>query len=75
LLTQWRPSYARGFAMQAPLAALGCLLGLVSWWLTGGVLWLLGALLMGANWPYTLLGIAPINKRLLVLEPVPCRAA
>ena len=69
LLTQWRPSYARGFAMQAPLAALGCLLGLASWWLTGGVLWLLGAALMGTNWPYTLLGIAPINKRLLALEP------
>ena len=35
LLQEWKPSYKRGFAMQAPLAILGCLLGLLAWWQTG----------------------------------------
>jgi Domain of unknown function (DUF1772). len=34
LLTEWKPSYKRGAAMQAPLALLGCLLGLTAWWQT-----------------------------------------
>jgi len=32
LLTEWKPSYRRGAAMQAPLALVGCLLGLIAWW-------------------------------------------
>jgi hypothetical protein len=28
LLTEWKPAYKRGFAMQAPLALLGFVLGL-----------------------------------------------
>jgi Domain of unknown function (DUF1772) len=35
LLTEWKPAYKRGFAMQAPLAIVGFLLGLVAWWQTG----------------------------------------
>ena len=31
LLSEWKPSYKRGFAMQAPLAALGGLCGLLAW--------------------------------------------
>ena len=27
LLTEWKPSYKRGFAMQAPLALVGTVLG------------------------------------------------
>jgi hypothetical protein len=35
LLTEWKPAYIRGFAMQASLAILGFLLGLLAWWQTG----------------------------------------
>jgi len=69
LIQEWKPSYKRGFAMQAPLAILGFLFGLLAWWQVGGWLWLLGAILMIANWPYTLLGIMPTNNQLMATEP------
>jgi hypothetical protein len=68
LLTQWKPSYKRGFAMQAPLAVIGCLLGLVAWWMTGKLAFVAGALLMIANWPWTLIGIMPTNTSLMDTE-------
>jgi hypothetical protein len=69
LLAEWKPSYKRGFALQAPLALVGCLLGVLAWWQTGRWQWLVGALLMVANWPYTLLVIMPTNNRLMALDP------
>jgi uncharacterized membrane protein len=68
MLVQWKPAYKRGFAMQGPLAVVGFLLGLVAWWQSGW-LWLLGALVLIAAWPYTLIGIMPINKALMATDP------
>jgi anthrone oxygenase-like protein len=68
LLSEWKPSYKRGFAMQAPLAILGFLLGLLAWWQTGLWTWLAGAIVMVANWPYTLLVIMPVNNRLMAMD-------
>src|SRR5579863_7260799 len=65
LLAEWQPSYKRGFLMQAPLAVAGCLLGLAAWWLTGSLAFIVGAVLMIANWPWTLLVILPTNNILM----------
>ena len=75
LLTQWKPSYARGFAMQASLAVLGGMLGALAWWTTGDGLWLAGAVVLVSNWPYTLLGIMPTNRQLLATVPESADAA
>jgi hypothetical protein len=69
LLTEWKPSYTRGAAMQAPLALLGCLVGLIAWWQTSHPGFLIGAVAMIAPWPWTLIGIKPTNDALLATEP------
>jgi hypothetical protein len=68
-LAEWKPAYKRGFAMQGPLAVLGFVLGLLAWWPTGDWRWLLGAALLIANWPYTLIAIMPINNKLMAMAP------
>jgi hypothetical protein len=69
LLIQWKAAYKRGTAMQAPLAVLGFLLGLLSYWQTSDWRWILGAVILIANWPYTFLCIMPTNNRLMAVEP------
>src|ERR1700726_2823475 len=65
LLTEWKPSYRRGAAMPAPLALLGCLLGLIAWRQTSQFLFLVGAIAMVAPWPWPLIAIKPPNDALL----------
>jgi uncharacterized membrane protein len=69
LLREWKPSYKRGFAMQAPLAFLGFVFGLLAWYETGADGFLFGAILLVANWPWTLIAIMPTNNKLMAMEP------
>jgi Domain of unknown function (DUF1772) len=69
MLAEWKPSYKRGLTMQASLAVIGFLIGAAAWWQLGGWQWLAGAVLLVANWPFTLLAIMPTNNRLMEMAP------
>jgi hypothetical protein len=77
LLTEWKPAYKHGFAMQAPLAMAGFPLGTLAAWQTSNWLWLIGAVVMLLNWPFTLFAIMPTNNRLMppTRTPAPRRSA
>jgi len=70
-IREFAPSYRRATVMQASLAITGCATGLVSAW-AGSDAWLaLGAILLGAVVPFTLIVIRPTNNQLLdqTLDP------
>ena len=69
MLLQWRRSYNRAAPMQAGLALVSALLGFTAAWLTRDPRWIVGALLILANWPFTLLIIKPTNDRLHATLP------
>src|SRR5262245_19752602 len=68
LLGEWKPAYKRGYAMQASLAVIGFLVGVATWWQTADWRWLLGAGVMAADWPRTLLVGMPTNGRLMATD-------
>ena len=69
MLTQWKPAYKRGAAMQASLSLIGTILGLIAWWKSNNALWLAGSVSLITPWPFTLLVIKPANDTLLATEP------
>jgi hypothetical protein len=69
LLAEWKPAYKRGYIMQASLAIVGGIFGLVAFLSTLDWRWLLGALVLLANWPFTIFVIMPTNRRLINTPP------
>jgi hypothetical protein len=63
--TVWAPSYKKATVMQAPLAILSFLAGVGAWLLGGGILWLIGAVLIGVVVPFTFIAVMPTNHQLL----------
>jgi len=57
--------YRRAAALQVALAVLGTLAGLGAWWRGSGIVWLVGALLLFAVVPFTLVRILPVSHQLL----------
>jgi hypothetical protein len=69
MLAQWQRSYDYAAVMQASLALLACVLGVVAFLLSYDWRWLLGALVILAPWPWTLFVIMPVNRRLKATPP------
>jgi hypothetical protein len=62
---QWAPSYKRATIMQASLAVVSLLCGVINWLLGADLVWLVAAILIGLVVPFTLLVIKPTNNQLL----------
>ena len=75
-IREFAPSYRRATVMQAPLAITGCATGLSSAWAESDAWLVLGAILLGAVVPFTLIVILPTNHQLLdpTLDPRSHRA-
>ena len=69
LLAEWKPAYKRGAAMQASLALVGFVPGMVAWWQVSHPGFVVGAIAIIAPWPWTLLVIKPVNDALLATAP------
>ena len=64
-VAEFAPSYARATIMQASLAVVGFVAAVTAWLLGASVSWLVGACLLGAVVPFTIIVIFPTNKALL----------
>ena len=75
LLSEWRPSDRRGFAMLASLALIAAALALTAYFQTQDVRWLIGAIIIIASWPYTFFAMVPMNNRILTITAAESGAA
>ena len=64
-LMQWSAGFPTALKIQGGLALLCGALGWVLWWRTRNLLWLAGAFVAVANWPFTMVWLSPINGKLL----------
>jgi hypothetical protein len=62
------PSYKRALPLQSALTLAGGAAGLIVGFLSADWRWFAGSILLLVNWPFTLLGIMPVNKRLMAMQ-------
>lgn len=68
-LAAWKIALKRGAVIQAPLCAIGFLLGLIAWIHLHDIGNAVASLAMLANIPWTVAMILPINRALQAIEP------
>jgi hypothetical protein len=68
LLSEWRPSDRRGFALIGALALISALTGLSGYFSSGDVRFAIGAAFI-LTWPYAYFVMAPLNNQILTLAP------
>jgi len=69
LLVEWKLAYRRGYMMQASFVIAGGFFAVVAFLGTFEWRWLLGAVVLLINWPYTIVVITPTNHRLMNTPP------
>jgi hypothetical protein len=68
MLIEWRRSYDRAAPMQAGLALFAGAVGVAAWWQTGSLAALAGAVFILACWPFVVIVVMPVNRRLQALS-------
>jgi hypothetical protein len=68
MLAQWQASYPRAAVMQSSLAIAGGVFGISAYAASTDWRWLPAAVLILANWPYTLIWIKPTNDTLKSIQ-------
>jgi len=64
MLIQWQTSYPRAAILQVTLLVIATLCGVIAFFHAYDWRWLIGAVLIAAPWPYTMLIIMPTNRQL-----------
>ena len=67
-LAHWKTAYFRGFIIQGALAALAGLAAIIAFFDGWHWRFLIGGLIILANWPYTYYLMMPVNRQLQAVE-------
>jgi hypothetical protein len=75
MLAAWKTSFEVGFIVQGTMTILTGICGIAAWRFIRDWRFMAGGLLMLANWPWTLVMMAPVNNALKGTAPEAASAA